>query len=120
MPMVGAIFSNHTTLCAIFAQIFMEFAKIFTDFAQISIDFAWILTKSKLFGVRLHPHLLHTVVQYSQSDLRIVSKCFNFHLMLIATLSYTKFDIIQLQQEGSAATSNVSRKMLFILQVLVE
>jgi len=35
--------------------------------------------------------------------------------MLIATQSYSEFEIILLQREGSAAKSNVSRKMLFIL-----
>jgi len=35
--------------------------------------------------------------------------------MLIATLSYSKFEIIQLQQEESAAKPNERRKMLFIL-----
>jgi len=58
---LGAIFSNHNTLGAIFAcifgefaQIFRDFAKVFTDFARISLDFARIFTKSKLLGVRLH------------------------------------------------------------------
>jgi len=36
----------------------------------------------------------------------IVSKCFNFHLMLVATLFYSKFAIIHLQREESAAKSN--------------
>ena len=44
-----------------------------------------------------------------------VWKCFNFHLMLIATLSYSNFESIQLQREESAEKSNESRKMLFIL-----
>jgi len=35
--------------------------------------------------------------------------------MLIATLSYSKFESIQLQREESAGKSNESRKMLFIL-----
>jgi len=34
--------------------------------------------------------------------------------MLIATLSYGKFENIQLQREESATKSNESRKMLFI------
>jgi len=38
-----------------------------------------------------------SLVKQSQSDLRIVSKCFNVHSMLITTLSYSKFAIIQLQ-----------------------
>jgi len=73
---LGTIFSNQSTLDAIFACIFREFgwifrdfAKVFTDFAQICLDFARIFkvfarifTKSKLLGVRLHPlhpRLLH-------------------------------------------------------------
>jgi len=39
--------------------------------------------------------------------------------MLIATLSYGKFEIIQLKREESATKSNESRKVLFILQVFV-
>jgi len=35
--------------------------------------------------------------------------------MLIAILSYTILEIIQLQQEASAAKGNVRRKTLFIL-----
>jgi len=35
--------------------------------------------------------------------------------MLIAALSYGKFEIIKLQREESATKSNESRKMLFIL-----
>jgi len=35
--------------------------------------------------------------------------------MLIATLSYSKFEIIQLQREESAAKSDLSSKMLLIL-----
>jgi len=42
-------------------------------------------------------------------------KVFNFHLMLIATPSYSKFETIQLQREESAAKPNVSSKMFFIL-----
>jgi len=56
------IFSNQTTLGAIFSQIFRDFARIFTDFAQISKYFARIFTKSKHLGVRFHPlnlRLLH-------------------------------------------------------------
>jgi len=45
----------------------------------------------------------------------MVRKCFNIHLMLTATLSYSKFESIQLQREESAEKSNESRKMLFIL-----
>jgi len=45
-------------------------------------------------------------------------KVFNFHLMLIATPSYSKFETIQLQREESAAKPNVSSKMFFILYVL--
>jgi len=47
---LGAIFSNQSTLGAIFnpiswdfAQIFRDFAKVFTDFTQISTDFSGIL-----------------------------------------------------------------------------
>jgi len=41
--------------------------------------------------------------------------------MLIATLSYSElFEIISLQREELAAKSNVSSKMLFILQRLSE
>jgi len=36
-------------------------------------------------------------------------------MMLIATISYSKFQSIQLQRERSAAKSNESRKMHFIL-----
>jgi len=35
--------------------------------------------------------------------------------MLTATLSYSKFESYQLHREESAATSNESRKILFIL-----
>jgi len=35
--------------------------------------------------------------------------------MLIATLSYSKFEIIQLQREESAVKSNESRKMILFL-----
>ena len=49
------------------------------------------------------------------SDLCIVWKCYNFHLVLIAILSYSKFGIIPLQREGFAAKSNVSRKMFFFV-----
>ena len=42
------------------------------------------------------------------SDLYIVWTCFNFHRMLIDTSSYSKFEIIQLQREESAANSNES------------
>ena len=73
---MGAIFSNHSTLGAIFARIFLDFvqifrdfarilrdfANVFTDFAQISMDFARIFTKSELLGMRFHPpapRLLH-------------------------------------------------------------
>jgi len=35
--------------------------------------------------------------------------------MLITTLSYSKFESIQLQREESAEKSNESKKMLFIL-----
>jgi len=45
----------------------------------------------------------------------MVRKCFNIHLMLTATLSYSKFESIRLQREESAEKSNESRKMLFIL-----
>jgi len=38
-------------------------------------------------------------------------------MMLIDTLCYSKFEIIQLQQEESAAKSNKSRKMLFNLYI---
>ena len=38
--------------------------------------------------------------------------------MLIATLSYWKREIIPLQRVVSAAKPNVSRKMVFILEVL--
>jgi len=37
--------------------------------------------------------------------------------MLTATLSYSKFEIIQLQREESAAKSNISGNMFFILEV---
>jgi len=45
-------------------------------------------------------------------------KVFQLRLMLIATKSYSKFEIIQLQKEESVAKPNVSRKTLFILEVL--
>ena len=38
-----------------FANVFTNFAKISTDFARILSDFVRIFTKSKVFGVRLHP-----------------------------------------------------------------
>ena len=38
--------------------------------------------------------------------------------MLIATLSYCKSEIVPLQRVVSAAKSNVSGKMVFILEVL--
>jgi len=38
--------------------------------------------------------------------------------MLIATLSYSKFEIVPLEQVDSGVTSNVRRKMVFILEVL--
>jgi len=41
--------------------------------------------------------------------LYIVWKCFNSLLMLTSTLSYSKFEIIQLRREDSAAKSNVER-----------
>jgi len=37
-------------------------------------------------------------------------------LILIATASYNKFEIMHLQQEESVAKPNVSRKTLFILK----
>jgi len=37
---------------------------------------------------------------------------------MFTTLSYSKFDIIELQREESAEKSDESRKMLFILFVL--
>jgi len=52
---------------------------------------------------------------WSESELYIIWKCFSIHLILIAALFYSKFDIIQLQREESAEKSNGSRKMLFIL-----
>jgi len=45
-------------------------------------------------------------------------KCFNIHVVLIVTLSYSKFESIQLQHEESAEKSNESGNMLFILYVL--
>jgi len=45
-------------------------------------------------------------------------QCYNFHLMLVAILSYCKREIVPLQRVVSAAKSNVSRKMVFILEVL--
>ena len=48
----------------------------------------------------------NSFVKQSESDLYIVRKCFNFHLMLIATLSYSKLETIQLQREESGAKSN--------------
>jgi len=45
-------------------------------------------------------------------------QCYNCHLMLVAILSYCKREIVPLQWEVSAAKSNVSRKMVFILKVL--
>jgi len=48
--------------------------------------------------------------------LYVVGKCFNIHLILTATFSYSNFESgIQLQREESAAKSNESRKVLFIL-----
>jgi len=66
---LGAIFSNQSTLGAGFACIFKEFAQIFRDFVKVCTDFAQtflefarifrdfsrIFTKSRLLGVRLHP-----------------------------------------------------------------
>ena len=46
-------------------------------------------------------------IKQSQSDLCIVQKCYNFRVMLIATLSYCKFEIIPLQRVNSAAKFNV-------------
>jgi len=43
----------------------------------------------------------------SQSDLYVVWKCFNFHIILLATLSYSKIKIIQLLREESAPKSTV-------------
>jgi len=45
-------------------------------------------------------------------------QCYKFHWMLVATLLYCKREIIPLQRVVSAAKSNVSRKMVFILEVL--
>ena len=45
-------------------------------------------------------------------------QCYNFHLMLVAILSCCKREIVPLQRVVSAAKSNVSRKMVFILEVL--
>jgi len=45
-------------------------------------------------------------------------QCYNFHLMLVAILSYCKREIVPLQRAVSAAKSNVSGKMVFILEVL--
>ena len=45
-------------------------------------------------------------------------QCYKFHLMLVAILSYRKREIVPLQRVVSAAKSNVSRKMVFILEVL--
>jgi len=39
--------------------------------------------------------------------------------MSIAILSYSKFESIQLQREGSAVKSNERRKMLSILYVMI-
>jgi len=57
------LFSNQSMLGAIFAQIFWVFqnvlryfAWILEDFDQILWNFAWIFSKSKLFGVQLHPY----------------------------------------------------------------
>ena len=64
----GAIFSNQTTLGAVFARIFRDFVKVFTDIAKISTffriltNFAQIFDRSKFLEVHLHPlhsHLLH-------------------------------------------------------------
>ena len=41
-------------------------------------------------------------------------QCYNFHVMLVAILSYCKREIVPLQRVVSAAKSNVSRKMVFI------
>jgi len=41
-------------------------------------------------------------------------QCYNFHLMLVAILSYCKREIVPLQRVVSAK-SNASRKMVFIL-----
>jgi len=41
----------------------------------------------------------------------IVWKYFNFRLIVIATLSYSKFEIIQLPREESAPKSTVIRNM---------
>jgi len=56
----------------------------------------------------------NSFVKQSESDLYVVWKCFNIHLILITTLSYSKFESIQLQREESAVKSNESRKMIFI------
>jgi len=85
----GAMFSNQSTLGAIFAcifrgfaQIFRDFARVFTDFAQIFLefaqifrDFARIFTKWEHLGVRLHslhPRLLHHCLSLSEY------RCFRF------------------------------------------
>jgi len=45
-------------------------------------------------------------------------QCYNLHLKLFAILSYCKREIVPLQRVLSAAKSNESRKMVFILEVL--
>ena len=45
-------------------------------------------------------------------------QCYNFHLILVAILSYCKLEIIPLQRVVSTAKSNVNRKVVFILEVL--
>jgi len=45
-------------------------------------------------------------------------QCYKFHLTSVAILSYRKREIVPLQRVVSAAKSNVSRKMVFILEVL--
>ena len=67
-------------------------------------------------GLRLRwRQIKNSFVMYSETHLCIGWKCFNFHLMLIAALSYGKFEIIQLQREEPATKSSESKKMLFIL-----
>jgi len=56
------IFRDFVRIFRDFVRIFRDFAQIFRDFVQIFRDFVRIFTKSKLFGVRLHPQhhgLLH-------------------------------------------------------------
>jgi len=42
-----------------FSNVFINFAQVSTYFARILSDFSRFFSKSKVLGVRFHPHLLH-------------------------------------------------------------